>query len=107
MNTKEAQTQGSLLGDLSSEEKQEIYRQARIRAGAKLSVYIHTTVFVLVMALLTAINLLTSPETLWIQWPLMGWGLGLAVHWIVGMRLADTYRSIEEREIERALEQVR
>lgn len=96
-------SQHSLLGDLTDEEKREIYRRARQRAGAKLSVYVHTTVFVLVMALLTAINLMTSPDSLWIKWPLMGWGLGLAIHWVIGMRLADTYRSIEEREIERAL----
>ncbi len=96
--------QHSLLGDLNEDEKEHIYRQARHRAGAKLSVYIHVVVFVLVMALLTAINLTTTPQTLWIIWPLMGWGLGLAIHAVIGMRLADTYRAIEEKEIERALE---
>ena len=99
-------SQRSLLGDLTDDEKEEIYRRARLRAGAKLSVYIHTVVFVLVMLLLTAINLMTSPQTLWLQWPLMGWGLGLVLHWVIGMRLADTYRAIEDREIERALEHV-
>jgi hypothetical protein len=42
--------------------------------------FIHLAVFVAVNALLVAINLMTSPEHLWFQWPLIGWGLGIFLH---------------------------
>ena len=31
-------------------------------------------------ALLFAINMITSPDSLWFYWPLLGWGVGLAAH---------------------------
>ena len=46
----------------------------------RIGFYIHLTVFVLVNALLVGVNLLTSPEHLWFQWPLIGWGLGILLH---------------------------
>jgi hypothetical protein len=58
----------------------EQFEAARERAEQKLSFYIHLTAFVLVNALLTAIDLTTSPNELWFFWPLGGWGLGLALH---------------------------
>jgi hypothetical protein len=29
---------------------------------------------------LFALNMITSPDTLWFYWPLFGWGIGLALH---------------------------
>jgi hypothetical protein len=47
--------------------------------------YIHLLVFVLVMALLFVINWATLEDNVWwVQWPLLGWGLGVALHaWAV------------------------
>ncbi len=53
---------------------------ARLRANARLSLMIHLAVYVVVNALLIVINLLTSTEYLWFWWPLLGWGIGLALH---------------------------
>jgi hypothetical protein len=47
---------------------------------AKIGFYIHLAVFVVVNAGLAAINLSTSSDDLWFQWPLLGWGLGLVLH---------------------------
>lgn len=55
-------------------------REAERRADAKLGFRTHALVYVLVNAGLLAINLLTSPGTLWFYWPLIGWGVGLAAH---------------------------
>ena len=41
--------------------------------------YIHLVVFVLVIALLVVINLTASPIW-WVQWPLLGWGIGVLAH---------------------------
>ena len=55
----------SALAALTPEEKEELYQRARRRAGAKLSVYIHTVVFIIVMVFLLFINLSFSPEYMW------------------------------------------
>ncbi len=47
---------------------------------------IHFFAYVLVNALLIAINLLLTPHTLWFYWPLLGWGIGIVAH-----GLAESY----------------
>jgi hypothetical protein len=56
----------------------EMERLARRRAGAKLGWFIHAAVFVCVNALLVTISLASGKP--WAVFPLMGWGLGLAIH---------------------------
>ena len=41
--------------------------------------YIHLAVFVLVMAILLAVNIATGPAW-WVQWPFLGWGIGVLGH---------------------------
>jgi uncharacterized integral membrane protein len=53
-------------------------RLARRRAGAKLGWLIHAIVYVLVNTLLVALSLASGRG--WAVFPLLGWGLGLAVH---------------------------
>lgn len=43
--------------------------------------YIHFAAFVLVMAVLFLVNLLATPDVWWVQWPLLGWGIGVVVHY--------------------------
>ena len=52
-------------------------------ARAKIGFYIHLTAYVVVNALLVAINLVTSTGYLWFKWPLLGWGVGILTHAIV------------------------
>ena len=54
--------------------------RATLRANAKLSFYIHLAVYLVVNALLIAINFATSTAYLWFWWPLLGWGIGLGLH---------------------------
>jgi hypothetical protein len=35
---------------------------------------------VVVIAALFVINLLSSPHYIWAVWPMLGWGIGVAVH---------------------------
>lgn len=44
------------------------------------SFYIHLVQYVLVIALLAAINLSTHPAYLWFLWPAFGWGIGILAH---------------------------
>ena len=60
--------------------------------------YIHAAVFAVVMPVLFLLNL-TDPEW-WVQWPLGGWGLGLALHaWAVYGRGAERLRRWQLRKV--------
>jgi hypothetical protein len=53
--------------------------RAREDVAAIKGFYIHLLVFVLVIALLFVINVLTNSPW-WVQWPLLGWGIGVLAH---------------------------
>lgn len=58
----------------------DIDRLARKRAGAKLGWYFHATVYVLVNLFLYAMSIYGFGTRRWSLAPLLGWGLGLALH---------------------------
>lgn len=53
-------------------------RLAQRRAGAKLGWYIHATVYAVVNSGLVALSLANGRH--WAVFPLLGWGIGLALH---------------------------
>jgi transcriptional regulator with XRE-family HTH domain len=42
--------------------------------------YIHLTQYVVVIAVLAVINLVTHSSRLWFFWPALGWGIGVLAH---------------------------
>jgi transcriptional regulator with XRE-family HTH domain len=44
--------------------------------------YIHLAQYVLVIAVLTVVNALTTPNHWWVQWVVIGWGIGVFFHWL-------------------------
>lgn len=42
--------------------------------------YINFWSYIIVMAVLLVINLLTGPGYIWVVWPALGWGLGVLMH---------------------------
>lgn len=46
---------------------------------------LHLAVYLLVSGLLIVLNLATarSSGTFWFQWPVLGWGIGIAIHGLV------------------------
>jgi hypothetical protein len=76
--------------------------RARRRVGRKIGFGIHALVFVLVNLGLFAINA-TTGDPHWARFPLMGWGLGLAIHGVVtfiALQGEGLRRSLLQREIE-------
>lgn len=47
---------------------------------------IHATVYLFVSALLAVINLILIPEFLWFLFPLAGMGLGVMLHYFLGIK---------------------
>lgn len=55
-------------------------RDARRQVGMLRGFYHHLAVFLVVNCGLLLINLAASPGRWWFYWPLLGWGLWLAMH---------------------------
>jgi hypothetical protein len=105
----------------------ELYKQAKKRVEAKRSVWIHAAVYVLVNAFLVIIYFVTGGnsggtvtdtatitigntiitgtngggavvEYFWPIWPMLGWGLGLAIHAAVVFSSLKNFDSEVEKE---------
>ena len=85
-------------------QNRELERLARKRAGAKMGWYIHAIVFVLVNAMLLLAAQATVGYRAWSVFPLLGWGIGLAMHGLAVFVLgggSSWRRQLEQRERER------
>ncbi len=58
-------------------------------------VAVHLFVYLAVNSLLVTVNMITSPQTLWSIWPILGWGLGLAAHAYLA------YRAVLKKTVQR------
>ena len=67
---------------------EDIDRIARRRAGAKLGWYVHASVYLLVNLFVFSMSEYAFGSRAWSVKPLLGWGLGLALHgmsvWFLG-----------------------
>ncbi|UCG30026.1 MAG: 2TM domain-containing protein [candidate division WOR-3 bacterium] len=85
--------------------EQDSYERARKRVEELRSFYSHLYVYLAVNAGLFLLNILTSPRHLWFYWPLICWGIGLAIH---GLSVFGTQKMLgkdwEERKIKELME---
>ena len=66
--------------------------------------YIHLAQYVLVVALLAVINVLTTPNRWWVQWVIMGWGIGVFFHWLqISERFSLFGSTWEKEQVEKRL----
>ncbi len=86
-----------MANEINLKEYKRAYRQL-ISEEEKKSFVIHLVVYILVNTMLIIINLLYSPEALWFFFPLLGWGIGLASHYLSSMLWLD--RELERKEAE-------
>jgi hypothetical protein len=78
----------------------EIERIARKRAGAKLGWYIHAALYLVVNLVLLAFSQHGFGHRSWSVFPVLGWGLGLALHGI-SVFMLGAGSSFRERLVER------
>jgi transcriptional regulator with XRE-family HTH domain len=66
--------------------------------------YIHLAQYVLVIAVLTVVNALTTPNHWWVQWVVMGWGVGVFFHWLqISERFSLFGSKWEKEQVEKRL----
>jgi len=83
-------------------ENSEAYQSAKRRVEAKMGFYTHLSVYVAVILLLATINLVTSSNNIWFHWPLLGWGIAVAIHAVVVFVFPGRF-AVTEKMIEREM----
>ena len=63
---------------MNTEDKK--YRKALEKVRRMRGFYIHLVTYILINTMLFLLNIMTSPNVLWFYWPLLGWGIGIAMH---------------------------
>ncbi len=87
---------------------EEEFLKAKKRVKAKKAFYQHLMSYAIVNLFLLALNLITSPGSLWFVFPMLGWGVGLAFHYVdvFGIPGFDILsKEWEERQLEQELRQ--
>lgn len=64
-------------------QEEERYYKARKKVEEIKGFYGNLTAYIVVNIGLLVLNLMTSPEYLWFFWPMLGWGIGVAIHGMV------------------------
>jgi len=77
-STLKEQGMDNFISESQSAEEILAFNQVRNLKGF----YFHFVQYVLVVSLLTVINALTMPKYWWVQWVIMGWGIGVFFHWL-------------------------
>lgn len=80
------------------------YDIARKRVKKRSDFRSHLVSYVVTISFLFVINILTSPGYLWVIWPALGWGVGIAFHAFTVMGLIadeDKEEELIEQEIRR------
>ena len=85
--------------------EEQLRRRARKRVEDVKGFYIHLGIYLIVNTALFVLNMVTNPDHLWFYWPLIGWGIGLAIH---GFSLVMEGRVFgpewEEREVQKLID---
>ena len=85
------------------------YEIARKRVKEKKSFYRHLTTFITMGTFFFLLNIFTDPFDWWWFFPLMPWGVGIAMHYfkVFGLPGTEGYSEAwEQREIEREMERM-
>jgi hypothetical protein len=85
----------SWMREITLEDYKRADRQLE-REEARRGFTIHAVVYALVMTGLIILNLTVATEFPWAVFPLIGWGIGLTMHYLFGLRWAD--KAITDRQ---------
>ncbi len=84
---------------------EDIEQLARRRAGAKLGWYAHAAAFTVVNLVIFGMSRYGFGDRPWSVYPLMGWGLGLALHGI-SVFVLGTGSGLRERMVQKERERL-
>ena len=85
------------------------YRRARKRVNAKKGFYRHFSVYLVIGIFFFSLNMITDPWDVWWPFPMLSWGVGLAIHYFSVFGFPGTgilSKEWEDREMEKELRRV-
>jgi hypothetical protein len=85
------------------------YQAAKKKIEAKKGFYIHFGIYIACAVFFLLMNMITSPDEIWFVYPLLPWGLAIAIHYITVFGLFGTKiltHEWEEREIRKEMERM-
>lgn len=74
------QLQGEVDVVHSNTENEQAEKLALLKVRNLKSFYVHLLQYVVIITGLLILNLVKSPEKLWVVWPALGWGIGILLH---------------------------
>lgn len=77
----------------------DLHHKAEQRVKRKSRFYRNLATYVIMSIFFIALNLLTNPGKLWFQWPVLGWGIGIAAEYLK----VFVWQNWEDRELEREI----
>lgn len=84
------------------------YRRAKAHAQAVRGFYVHFATYVTVCAFLFALNMLTNRDALWFYWPVLGWGIFVAIQAVTTFSRFSVFNaSWEERKVKEYMDEDR
>ena len=99
-STLKEQGMDNIISESQSAEEILAFNQVRKLKGF----YSHLANYVLVIAVLTVVNALTTPNRWWVQWVIMGWGVGVFFHWLqISERFSLFGSKWEKEQVEKRL----
>ncbi|PSR11276.1 MAG: hypothetical protein DA408_02805 [Bacteroidetes bacterium] len=85
------------------------YETARKRVAEKKKFYGHLSTYLVMSVFFFVLNWLTSPGSWWFYWPMLGWGIGVAMQYlrVFGMPGSGLgSREWEDQEIEKEMRRI-
>lgn len=73
-------TQKAKIMDVRDAHSDEMYNKAKKQVGEIRKFYRHLTVYCVIISFLIILNLITDSRKLWFIWPMISWGVGVALH---------------------------
>ena len=80
----------------------ERYEKVRTKVKAKFDFYTHLGVYIVIIAFLAPLNVMLSPGRYWVIWPMIFWGLAVALHGVSAL-LTSRKEEIIESQIQKEL----
>ena len=87
----------------------EQYQQARKRVKEKKKFYNHLSIYLVMSGFFFLVNYFSSPGRWWFYWPMLGWGIGVAMQYfkVFGLTGAGIgTKEWEEREIKKEMKKM-
>ena len=85
--------------EITLEDYKRAYREVETEE-ARRGFIAHLIVYILVNVMLIVINLIYVPKVIWFFYPLIGWGIGVAMHYFFGVRWLEKALIEEEAKAE-------